>query len=283
MITVKQALQQVEDVLLPNKDIADTAHMDANILVGHCLQKTRTWLMTWPEFALTDEQIGELDGYIARRVKGEPIAYIVGEQEFWSLPLKVNRFTLIPRPETELLVELALEKITKENARVLDLGTGSGAIPLALKSEHADWQITGLDFSQEALDVAKENAHKLQLAVSFIQSDWFENIPEQLFDLVISNPPYIDCTDKHLSEGDVRFEPDTALVADEQGYGDIRRISGEAPRYLMDGGLLMFEHGFEQGAGVRRILKDNQFDGIETIKDLAGLDRVTLGYWRGGV
>ena len=131
--------------------------------------------------------------------------------------------------------------------------------------------------------MAKENADKLQLSVSFIQSDWFDNIPEQQFELVISNPPYIDGTDKHLSEGDVRFEPDTALVAGEQGYGDIRRISGAAPRYLMDGGLLMFEHGFEQGAGVRRILQDNQFVGIETIKDLAGLDRVTLGYWKGGV
>jgi release factor glutamine methyltransferase len=280
MITVKQALQQSVEVLLSSSDTAD---MDANILVGHCLQKTRTWLMTWPEIVLSDEQVGELDDYVSRRVKGEPVAYIVGEQEFWSLPLKVNGYTLIPRPETELLVELALEKITKKNATVLDLGTGSGAIPLALKSERSDWQVMGLDFSQKALDVAKENADTLQLAVSFVQSDWFENIPEQLFDLVISNPPYIDGSDKHLSEGDVRFEPDTALIADEQGYGDIRRISSEAPRYLMEGGLLMFEHGFEQGSGVRHILKDNQFDEIETIKDLAGLDRVTLGYWRGSV
>jgi len=280
MITVKHAQQRAVEALLPS---SDTAHMDANILVGYCLQKTRTWLMTWPDAVLTGAQVGELDGYVARRVKGEPVAYIVGEQEFWSLLLKVNHFTLIPRPETELLVELALERITKQNATVLDLGTGSGAIPLALKSEHPDWQVTGLDFSHGALNVAKENAGLLQLAVSFIQSDWFDSIPEQRFDLVISNPPYIDGTDKHLSEGDVRFEPDTALVADEQGYGDIRRISCEAPRYLIEGGLIMFEHGFEQGAGVRRILKDNQFDEIETIKDLSGLDRVTLGRWRGGV
>ncbi len=280
MITVKQALQQSTDVLLPS---SDTAHMDANILVGHCLQKTRTWLMTWPETVLTDGQVGELDGYVARRVNGEPVAYIVGEQEFWSLPLKVNSCTLIPRPETELLVELTLEKITKKNATVLDLGTGSGAIPLALKSERPGWQITGLDFSQDALDVAKGNADTLELAVHFFQSNWFENVTDELFDIVISNPPYIDGADKHLSEGDVRFEPDTALVADEQGYGDIRRISGEASRFLVDGGLLMFEHGFEQGSGVRHILKDNQFDKIETIKDLAGLDRVTLGYWRGRV
>jgi len=277
MVTVKQAQLQAVNALQPS---SDTAQMDADILVGHCLQKTRTWLMTWPEAALTDEQTCELDDYVARRIKGEPIAYIVCEQEFWSLPLKVNRFTLIPRPETELLVELALEKIIETNATVLDLGTGSGAIPLALKSERPGWQVTGLDFSQDALDVAKENAGQLQLAVKFIQSDWFENIPEQPFDLIISNPPYIDGSDKHLSEGDVRFEPDTALIADEQGYGDIRRISSEAPRYLMDGGLLMFEHGYEQGAGVRRILEDNQFVGIETVKDLAGLDRVTLGRWR---
>ena len=204
------------------------------------------------------------------------------EKEFWSLPLKVNSFNQIPRPETALLVELALERVSNKNATVLDLGTGSGAIPLALKSECPDWQVVGLDFSQNALDVAKENAEKLQLAVSFTQSDWFENVAEQRFDLVISNPPYIDGSDKHLSEGDVRFEPDTALVADEQGYGDIRRISCQASRYLMIGGLLMFEHGFEQGSGVRRILQDNQFVGIETIKDLAGLDRVTLGYWRDG-
>ncbi|MBV1921232.1 MAG: peptide chain release factor N(5)-glutamine methyltransferase [Pseudomonadales bacterium] len=280
MITVKQALQKSVKVLLPS---SETAHMDANILVGHCLQKTRTWLMTWPEAALTDEQVSELDGYVARRVNGEPVAYIVGEQEFWSLPLKVNGYTLIPRPETELLVELALEKVTKKNATVLDLGTGSGAIPLALKSERPGWQIIGLDFSQDALDVAKGNADKLELAVDFFQSNWFENVTDELFDIVISNPPYIDGADKHLSEGDVRFEPDTALVADEQGYGDIRRISGEASRFLVDGGLLMFEHGFEQGSGVRRILKDNQFDEIETIKDLAGLDRVTLGCWRGRV
>lgn len=279
MITVKQAQKRAVEALLPS---SDTAHMDANILVGYCLQKTRTWLMTWPDAVLTAEQAGELGGYVTRRVKGEPVAYIVGEQEFWSLPLKVNRYTLIPRPETELLVELALEKITKNNAAVLDLGTGSGAIPLALKSERTNWQVAALDFSQDALDVAKENADRLQLAVDFIQSDWFEKVPEQLFDLVISNPPYIDGVDKHLAEGDVRFEPDTALVADEQGYGDIRRIGCEASRYLANGGLLMFEHGFEQGAGVRRILKDNQFDEIETIKDLAGLDRVTMGCWKGG-
>jgi len=184
---------------------------------------------------------------------------------------------LIPRPETELLIELALDKLPSVKGKVLDLGTGSGAISLSVKSERPQWEVTGVDFSSEALVVAKENAKTLRLDVQFIQSDWFLNVPEQQFDLVISNPPYIDEADEHLSQGDVRFEPGSALVADEQGFGDIKRISTEASRYLALGGLLMFEHGFEQGDGVREILLENGFVDVETVKDLAGLDRVTLG------
>lgn len=274
MTTVKEAQRQATQAML---SFSDTARMDADILLGHCLQKNRTWMMTWPEVELTCEQQQSFDGIIARRVAGEPVAYIVGEQEFWSLPLKVNRSTLIPRPETELLIELALDKLPSKKGRVLDLGTGSGAIPLALKSERPQWEVIAVDFSADALAVAKDNAETLQLDVTFIQSDWFLNVPEQPFDLVISNPPYIDEADEHLSQGDVRFEPDSALIASEQGFGDIKRISTEAARYLALGGLLMFEHGFEQGDGVRQIFRENSFTDVETVKDLAGLDRVTFG------
>ena len=274
MASVKEAQQKAITVISP---YSDTASMDVDILLGHCVQQSRTWMMTWPDVALTDEQQQKLDAAIARRAEGEPIAYIVGAQEFWSLPLKVNSSTLIPRPETELLVEIALEKTTSENAKVLDLGTGSGAISLAIKSERPLWKITAVDFSHDALAVAKGNAEALQLDVQFIQSDWFSNLPEKGFDLIISNPPYIDQADVHLSQGDIRYEPDSALIADDQGFGDIKRISAEASHYLTQGGFLMFEHGFEQGEGVRKILHENGFSAVETVKDLAGLERVTLG------
>lgn len=274
MLTVKQAQQQNTQKLLP---FSDTARMDVDILLGFCLDKTRVWLITWPEVALTAQQLADFMRCVERRIEGEPIAYIVGEQEFWSLPFKVNAHTLIPRPETELLVELALERKLLPDASVLDLGTGSGAIPLALKSERPLWQVKALDLSQEAIDVARANGVALSLDVDFVTSDWFSMVHNETFDLIISNPPYIDPQDAHLSQGDVRFEPDSALVADESGYGDIRRICEAAMGYLRPDGVLMFEHGFEQGEGVRSILSKNGFQGIETINDLAGLERVTLG------
>ena len=273
--TVRQAQRQATETLLSH---SDTARMDADILVGHCLQKNRTWLMTWPDHVLLPVQQVQLASIVARRVDGEPIAYIVGEQEFWSLSLQVDRSTLIPRPETELLVELVLEKVRVENASVLDLGTGSGAIALALKSEHPRWDVTAIDFSDEALTVAKNNSHLLSLDVEFIQSNWFSNVTGQQFDVIVSNPPYIDKTDLHLSLGDLRFEPDSALVASENGYGDYQRICLEVFDYLKVGGIVLFEHGFEQGAGVRDILRAAGFSSVETVRDLAGLDRVTFGH-----
>jgi len=273
MCSVKSALLNAKALL---DKVSPTAQLDADILLSFVLEKPRVWLRTWPEATLTQRQQTTFQNMLDRRALGEPVAYLVGEQEFWSLPLKVTKDTLIPRPETELLVELALERLTQDNARVIDLGTGTGAIALAIASEKKQWVVCGVDFSKDALEVAKYNAQRLQLNVDFFQSNWLSNVPLEHVDLIVSNPPYIANDDPHLMEGDVRFEPGSALIADDNGLNDFKKISQEALGYLVPNGLLMFEHGFEQGESVRNILSALGYSKIETIKDLAGLDRVTL-------
>lgn len=253
--------------------------LDAAVLLCHVLGKPRAYLLTWPEKALEQEQQTQFEALLARRLTGEPVAYIIGEREFWSLPLKVSPSTLIPRPDTERLVEVALDKTYEQTGPILDLGTGTGAIALALASELPKRQVMGVDLKQDAKALAEFNAAQLNIKnVTFNQGSWFEPIaPGTKFALIVSNPPYIDEKDPHLAQGDVRFEPKSALVADEGGLADIRHLSDIARQYLEEGGWLVFEHGYDQGQAVRDIMNNFGYQQVVTEKDYAGNDRVTLG------
>lgn len=259
---------------------SDSAKLDAQLLLCFVLNKEQSYLLTWPEKKLPQIETDQYLALLARRIQGEPIAYIIGVREFWSLPFFVSPATLIPRPDTETLVELVLEHYGEQkNCHCLDLGTGTGAIALALASELPTWNIQAIDFSLDAVNLAKRNAKTLELLqVDIYQSDWFTNVPKgSQFDLIVSNPPYIESNDENLSVGDVRFEPLSALVANDQGLGDIKDITNKAVEYIAINGALFFEHGFEQGEAVRDILNEFGFIDIETVKDLNGHDRVTWG------
>lgn len=259
---------------------SDSALLDAQVLLAFILGKETIYLMTWPERLLTAEQLKDFKSLVDKRSEGHPVAHLTGQREFWSLPLKVNNSTLIPRPDTEVLVELALEKAPAD-AHILDLGTGTGAIVLALASELKEASCVAVDFSQQAVQLANENCQTLGLTNVLIkQSNWFEQVDGQ-YDLIVSNPPYIDEEDKHLKQGDVRFEPLSALVAKEQGLADIRLITAQAKAYLTSGGYLMFEHGYQQAKQVAKIFAENDFTNIQICQDYAGNDRVTMGQWLG--
>tara|TARA_R110001592_G_scaffold16123_7_gene69010 strand:- start:2678 stop:3604 length:927 start_codon:yes stop_codon:yes gene_type:complete len=257
---------------------SDSARLDVEILLCFVLDKERSYLLTWPEKMLSDEQLHDFLPLLVRRIQGEPIAYITGVKEFWSLPLAVSKATLIPRPDTETLVELVLEQYKgRKNIHCLDLGTGTGAIALALASENPTWKIDAVDFNVEAVQLAQRNAKNCKLAqVNIFQSDWFSQVgTHKKFDLIVSNPPYIDCEDSNLSLGDVRFEPASALVASDNGLADIKHIADMARGFLTVQGQLFFEHGFEQGHAVRSILVNLGFEKAQTEQDLNGHDRIT--------
>lgn len=274
---LKQTVQQLVDAG------SDSPQLDAAVLLCFVLDKPRSYLLTWPEKTLDSEQQAAFDTVLRRRLAGEPVAYIVGEREFWSLPLKVAPHTLIPRPDTERLVELALEKVPAEPCSVLDLGTGTGAIALAIASERPELSVTGIDLRPEAAQLALENSQNLKITnTRFLSGSWYSPLtPDERFAVVVSNPPYIDKTDPHLEQGDVRFEPKSALVAEENGLADIRIISEQGRQYLQTGGWLLMEHGFEQGEAVRAILLELGYNQVSTAQDYAGLDRVTMGCWQG--
>jgi len=255
---------------------SDSALLDAQVLLAFVLAKETVYLLTWPERPLTKEQQSLFESLINKRINGVPVAHLTGIREFWSLPLKVNNSTLIPRPDTERLVEIALEHCPAD-AKILDLGTGTGAVILALASELSDAQCTGIDFSKAAVELANQNKQALNINnVNFRQSDWFANV-DGLFDVIVSNPPYIDENDHHLHEGDVRFEPLSALVAKQSGLSDIQLIADQAKQHLCKPGILLLEHGFEQGLAVRDILIAQGYTQVETKQDYGNNDRVTLG------
>ncbi|WP_196062299.1 MULTISPECIES: peptide chain release factor N(5)-glutamine methyltransferase [unclassified Serratia (in: enterobacteria)] len=257
---------------------SDSAKRDAEILLGFVTGRARTYLLAFGETLLTAEQTEQLTGLLVRRERGEPVAYLVGEREFWSLPLSVSPATLIPRPDTECLVELALERLPAAPCAILDLGTGTGAIALALASERPDCQLTGIDLQPEAVALAQHNAQKLAINnARFLQGSWFTPVAGQKFALIASNPPYIDEADPHLGQGDVRFEPCSALVAAEQGLADLAAIVQQAADYLEPQGWLLLEHGWQQGENVRALLNAAGFIAVATHRDYGGNDRVTLG------
>lgn len=259
-----------------------TPHLDAEVLLAHICTKDRTWLYTWSDRSLTPEQLGGFETLLDRRVEGWPVAYLTGTREFWGLALKTTPATLIPRPDTERLVEIAIESAATSGGELLDLGTGSGAIALAFASELRSWQVTGVDLARDAVDLALANADNLGIAnVQFLQSDWFSALADRQFDIIVSNPPYIDAADPHLTRDDVRFEPRSALVAADQGLSDLMALVNQAPAYLKPSGWLWVEHGFEQAATVRDILSRRGFANVASRHDLAGHERVSGGQWLG--
>lgn len=270
----------ISDILMRSHELAglsDSARLDVEILLSYVLGKDRTFLYTWSDAHLNNQQYQQFDRLFKRRLQGEPVAYLTGCREFWSLSLKVSPATLIPRPETELLVELALLLPLSDRSSVLDLGTGTGAIALALASENPNWSITAVDAVADAVQLAEENRQQLGFGhVQVYQSDWFSDVKRQQFDLVVSNPPYINAKDKHLQQGDVRFEPRTALVADNLGLSDLHRIIVNVHSYLKPGGWLLLEHGSDQGEAVRHLMLQAGFQDIATHPDLAGMDRVSV-------
>ncbi len=275
-LTIAQLIAYGQQCLSPN---SDSAKLDAELLICFVINKPRSYLLTWPEQSISRQEATSFSSLLLRRMEGEPIAYITKTREFWSLPLQVSPATLIPRPDTEVLVELVLNHHLDSKLSCLDLGTGTGAIALALASEQPQWQIDAVDYSHDAVILAKSNAERLNLTqVNICQSDWYYAIAEdKRYDVIVSNPPYIDEQDQHLSEGDVRFEPKTALVAGDNGLADIKVIASQAKYYFNQTGHLYLEHGFEQSLAVQELLSTLGYKNIKTFKDYNDNDRITYG------
>lgn len=279
MQTVAQALQWAVTELSRAGGV-ENAQVDAQWLLAHLLEKNQAWLRAFPEAVVGDADLQRYADWIGRRGAGEPVAYICGWQGFWTFELEVTADTLVPRPDTELLVEAALELCDAAARDVLDLGTGTGAIALALKSERPLWRVLATDIDAASLDLASRNARRLGLQIDTHASSWLQNLPGEKFHLIVSNPPYIRADDPHLSGTGVCCEPLRALVSGVDGLDAIREIVTAAPIHLHAGGWLLLEHGYDQGADVRALLQSAGFECVQTRRDLGGNERVTLGQFR---
>lgn len=274
---LREAQQLLAQTLGLDKPVA---RLEARMLLQHLLGVEHAWLLAHETNTLDYPKLNQFQQQLQRRLDGEPIAHILGYREFYGLNLKVTPDTLIPRPDTEILVEAAVHSIPKSLPyQVLDLGTGTGAIALAIASQRPHATVTAVDNSISALDVAQQNARQLGINnVNFMQSDWFSKLEEQKFDIIISNPPYIAVSDPHLQQGDLRFEPSIALASGTDGLDDIRKIVNQAQMHLTKHGSLHLEHGYDQAAQVFALMNNGGFTTIEQHKDLAGIIRVTSGY-----
>ena len=272
---IDEALKQSAKTLTK---CSDSARLDAEILLSHFLGKSRSYLYTWPEAEVSSTVLNSYNEALTLRETEYPVAYIIGYQEFWSLNIGVTSDVLIPRADTELLVETSLEKLEGIiSPKILEMGTGSGAIALALASERPDSLITASDYSTEALSVAKNNQQQLNLPnIHFTHSNWYESIADKGFDLIVSNPPYINPDDPHMKTG-IRFEPTQALCADSEGMADLTQIVSLAKDYLTPSGWILLEHGYDQGKSVTELLKQAGFQEARCLKDLGGNDRVSVG------
>jgi release factor glutamine methyltransferase len=251
--------------------------IEAEVLLGHVIARDRTYLYTWPERELAAADCQRFSALLARRLQGEPVAYLTGSREFWSLPLRVEAGTLIPRHDTETLVQAVLELPLPADAAVLDAGTGTGAIVLALGCERARWQLFASDRDFSAARLALRNAVAVGRRVGVLCGDWLVPFAAASFDVIVSNPPYIAADDPHLQQGDLRFEPRSALVAADDGFADLKILISDARRVLKPGGFIALEHGWQQAAGVRALLQQHGYTDIASHRDIGGNERVTLG------
>lgn len=263
---LQQATQQID-------------HLDAEALLCHLLQRDRSYLRAWPERDLESNLITQFNTLIMRRQQGEPLAYLIGWREFWSLKLKVTPATLIPRPETELLVEEALQRIPLNATwRIADLGTGTGAIALAIASERPDSHIVATDFSHDALAIASENATQLGIKnIEFRHGDWCAPLRDEQYEMIVSNPPYIDSSDNHLQHDGLPFEPQSALTPGNDSLAALRLIIDQAKQHLAAPGWLLLEHGYDQGTAVRELLQQADYHEVATLRDLGNQERLSLG------
>ena len=257
--------------------------IDAEVLMEFAAGRSRTWLYTWGDSECPTWEHARFDALVAARAQGQPVAYLTGEREFWGLPLATSPTTLIPRPDTETLVEAALARAGAPTGRLLDLGTGTGAIALAFASERPQWHVVGADIRPEAVALAAHNARTLAITnATFLVSDWFASLAAtpngDAFDIIVSNPPYIAADDPHLGQGDVRFEPRSALVAEADGMADLLHLITQAKAYLTPGGWLALEHGYQQAPNVRQALEKAGYRSVESVEDMGGHERVTLGH-----
>ncbi len=275
-MNLKEAVEYAATTLT---SISASAKLDAQMLICHACNIEQTKIITYPEQTLNEQQLELFTSALNRRKNGEPLAYITGRKEFWSLEFTVSEHVLIPRPETELLIELTLNEVSNTKApRILDLGTGSGAISISVAKEREDAKIVATDISSQALEIAKKNAEKHNAEITFIKSSWYENLAEEIFDAIICNPPYIAKDDPDLDKHVYQHEPGKALISDKNGLKDLELVIAGAKEYLSSTGYLAVEHGFQQAKKVQQLFDQHGFMSIQTHKDLAGLDRATTGH-----